>query len=392
MHDARGAPHRFACRLSKRPTGHNAVTAVRLNSLPSGSVSSARPCSIPPVRVAPRTMSRSISPSRSTSATVKSKRCRFPPVLRRQGRTAPADLGSAVRRLDRGLLILVPHQRPGQCLGPENPNLPGAVAGELAEEAAAGQVGIARFDHAELVAFGISEDDVFLFGELADVEVTGPEFQRRRDRVLLPGGAVAGEVEVHPVQPGLLGSARDEPQADLGVGPGQQQTAGVVKHLPSQDRGPEAGQASRVVRVEGQGLQLERHLRRLGVSEQSRSKGSTRPHGVAPAAPYEHSVGQPYWNPRRHHWHRDQYPDHWCRDQYADEGHRPAAQVLQSDQPAGGDGMVSPVSSAASGASNWSRQRLTSASVIRNVVCKGASSLSAGPIRTSYELLLPGDR
>jgi len=73
---------------------------------------------------------------------------------------------------------------------------------------------------------------VCVLRELADVEVSGAELERRRDRVLLVGAARAGQVEVHRVQTGLLRSARDEPQADLSVGPGQQRTAGIVDELP----------------------------------------------------------------------------------------------------------------------------------------------------------------
>ena len=45
------------------------------------------------------------------------------PGLRRQRRTAPADLRATERRANRGLLILIPHQRPAQRLTPEVPNL-----------------------------------------------------------------------------------------------------------------------------------------------------------------------------------------------------------------------------------------------------------------------------
>src|SRR6478672_3971568 len=80
------------------------------------------------------------------------------------GRTSPRDFGAAMRRLDRGLLVLVPHQRPAQRLAPEQTDPPGTVAGDLAEEPAPGEVGVARLDHAELVALGVGQDDVALLG------------------------------------------------------------------------------------------------------------------------------------------------------------------------------------------------------------------------------------
>ena len=50
------------------------------------------------------------------------------PGLRRHRRPAPGDLRTAVRRADRGLLVLVPDQRPAQRLAPEVPDLLRAVA------------------------------------------------------------------------------------------------------------------------------------------------------------------------------------------------------------------------------------------------------------------------
>jgi len=47
--------------------------------------------------------------------------------------TAPRDLGAAERCLDCGLLVLVPHQRPVQRVAPKQPDVPGSVAGDLAE-------------------------------------------------------------------------------------------------------------------------------------------------------------------------------------------------------------------------------------------------------------------
>ena len=158
--------------------------------MPSGSTSSTAPSPVLPSRVAPSATSRSTSPAKSPSATASSKRCRFLPCFGATGGPPHGTFGTTVRGLDRGLLVLIPHQRPAQRLGPEKPDLPGAVARELTEKAATVQERVAGLDHAELVAFGIGQHDVSLFRELADVEVACAEFERRRDRVLLSGGLV----------------------------------------------------------------------------------------------------------------------------------------------------------------------------------------------------------
>jgi hypothetical protein len=59
-----------------------------------------------------------------------------------------------VRRADRGLLVLVPDQRPAQRLAPEVPDLLRAVARQRSDEAAVGQEVVARLDDVELIAFG----------------------------------------------------------------------------------------------------------------------------------------------------------------------------------------------------------------------------------------------
>ena len=125
------------------------------------------------------------------------------------------------------------------------------LAGELPEEPAPGEVGVARLDHAELVALGVAQDDVPLLGALPDVEMAGTEPQRRRHRLLLVVGAGAGEVEVNAVRSRLLRLARDEPEAELRVVTGQERTTGVLDDFPAEDPRPELRQTSGVVRVEG---------------------------------------------------------------------------------------------------------------------------------------------
>ena len=87
-----------------------------------------------------------------------------------------------------------------------------------------------------------------LLGALPDVDVAGAELQRRRHRLLLVGGAGAGQVEVYAVRPHLLRAARDEPKAELRVVAGQNRTIDVLDDLSAEHTGPELRDTSRVVR------------------------------------------------------------------------------------------------------------------------------------------------
>src|SRR5260370_18729775 len=97
------------------------------------------------------------------------------PGLRHQWRTAPGDLRTTVRRANRGLLVLIPDQRPAQSLAPEVPDLLRTVAGKLCEEAAAGEEVVAWLDDAELIAFGVREHNMTLFRPLTEVDVPRAE-------------------------------------------------------------------------------------------------------------------------------------------------------------------------------------------------------------------------
>src|SRR4051812_18346343 len=93
-------------------------------------------------------------------------------------RATPADLRSALRGLDRRLLVLVPDQRPAQRLAPEVADGGQTVAGQRADESAAGEKVAAGFGDAELVALGIREHEVSLLGQLTDVDVSPAEGER----------------------------------------------------------------------------------------------------------------------------------------------------------------------------------------------------------------------
>src|SRR3954454_24920051 len=100
-------------------------------------------------------------------------------------RTAPRGLRTAVRGANRGLLVLVPDQRPVQRVAPEVPDLLRTVARERSDESAVGKEVVPRLDDAELIALGVGEDHMALLGALTDLDVPGAESQRPRHRLLL---------------------------------------------------------------------------------------------------------------------------------------------------------------------------------------------------------------
>src|SRR4051794_27648921 len=184
-----------------------------------------------------------------------------PPRLRPQRRTTPRDLRTAARRADRGLLVLVPDQRPAQRLAPEVPDLLRTVARDRSEESAVSKEVVGWFDDAELVALGVGEHDVPLLRALTDVDVPGAKFQRPRHRLLLILKGRARQIEVHLVLSGLLLPGREESNPEPGVIARHERDAvvGVVGRLPAQDAGPEARKTQRVVRIEAERDEASRH-------------------------------------------------------------------------------------------------------------------------------------
>ena len=206
-------------------------------------------------RVAPSASSRSTSACWSPSAGGARSRCsRFLPRFGRHRRPAPGDLRPAVRRPDRGLLVLVPDQRPAERLAPEVPDLLGAVAGERAEKPQSARNALPGLDDAELVALRVGQHDVALLRPLADVDVPAAELERpgHRPPLVLEGGA--RQVEVHPVRDVLRLRRRREPDREPGVVGGQQRdpAAGVVGRSPSRAARPRTARAGGVVRVDGE--------------------------------------------------------------------------------------------------------------------------------------------
>src|SRR5215510_7294403 len=183
------------------------------------------------------------------------------PGLRHQWRTAPGDLRTAARRTNRGLLVLVPDQRPAQSFAPEVPDLLRAVARKRSDESAVGEEVVVGLDHAELVAFGVCEHNMSLLRALTDVDVPGPKSERPRHRVLLVLEGRARQIEVHLVLADLLPRSWKKSDPEPGVIARQERNAvlGVVGHLPAQDAAPEARETERVVRIEAEREEVTSH-------------------------------------------------------------------------------------------------------------------------------------
>src|SRR3954463_9176571 len=181
--------------------------------------------------------------------------------LRHQGRTAPRDLRTAVRRADCGLLVLVPDQWPAQRVAPEVPDVLRTVTRQRSDESAVSKEVVARLDDTELVALGVGEHHMALLWPLTDVDVPGAQSERPRHRVLLVLEGRARQIEVHPVLAGLLLPSREKSDPEAGVIARQERDAvvGLVGRLPAQDAGPEARQTERVVRIEAERDKAARH-------------------------------------------------------------------------------------------------------------------------------------
>jgi hypothetical protein len=171
-------------------------------------------------------------------------------LVRGHRRSSPRDLGAPARRLDRGLLVLIPDQRPAQRFAPEEADFPRAVTGELTQQAAPGEVSVARLDHAELVARGVGQDDVLVLGPLPDVEVAATKLERHRHRAFLLIEIGAGQVRVHAVRSELARAPPNEPKTELSVRTRQKHPGAVLDDLPAEQSAPEPRRTTRVVGLE----------------------------------------------------------------------------------------------------------------------------------------------
>src|SRR5258708_7195964 len=157
--------------------------------------------------------------------------------LRHQRRTVPLDLRTrAIGRLDRRLLVLIPHQRPSERFAEEGPEGPRTVAVARPEAWAAGEEAVVRLNDAELVALGIGEHDMGVVGVLTDVDVPGTDRQELAHCVLLVVDRRGGEIEMNPVLADLRVRTRLEQQAEVGRVGGHELDADSIglSDLPAQ--------------------------------------------------------------------------------------------------------------------------------------------------------------
>ena len=138
--------------------------------------------------------------------------------------------------------------------------------------AASGEEGAARFDHAELVSAGVSQDHMPLVGVLTDIEVTTAELERLRHRPLLVVVAGAGQVKMHAVRSDPFSTTGSESEAELGGVAGQHHANSGLYDLPNEHGGPELRYTSRLVRVEGHGHQARGHGATIEVTRSTRPR------------------------------------------------------------------------------------------------------------------------
>ena len=84
---------------------------------------------------------------------------------------------------DRGLIVLIPHQRPTEGFAPEVAGLPGAVAVHRSSRGPSEEV-VARLEDAELVALRVRQDNMVLVGALTDIHVGRTDLQEPGDGVV----------------------------------------------------------------------------------------------------------------------------------------------------------------------------------------------------------------
>jgi hypothetical protein len=132
-------------------------------------------------------------------------------------------------------------------------DLPGTVAGQLAEEPQSVRKLLPGSITQNSFVFRVREHHVPLLRELTDIDVPGAQCQRSRHRLLLVLERRARQVQVHlvPAGPRLLGRLEPDPEArviarkkcDAGM------LVGLVGELPAQDPAPEAREPERVGRI-----------------------------------------------------------------------------------------------------------------------------------------------
>lgn len=218
------------CAPGRSATCHAELVAVRVRQLDTPSTPSARSCGA----VAPR--SREPVDLDADAAHGELEALSVPPPPRLHGRPAPGHLGPTGGGLDRGLLVLVPHERPAQRLGPEvpDPRVP-SQASSPRSPVPARKAFSGSMTHSSLPSGSASTTCRSCGGW--PTSGRGAESDGRLDRRLLPSRAVARHVQVHPVRSDLLRGRPGEPQTHLGVGPRDEDATGV-RRRPSTRAGP----------------------------------------------------------------------------------------------------------------------------------------------------------
>lgn len=111
-----------------------------------------------------------------------------------------------------------------------------------------------------------------LVGSLPDIKVPGAELQRPSHRLLLVVSASARKMEVHAVRPHRLRGALDETKAQLCVRTGQKDAARILDEITTENGGPELGHTSRIVCVEGHGVQSRKHAHTIDAGSASAAR------------------------------------------------------------------------------------------------------------------------
>ncbi len=183
--------------------------------------------------------------------------------LRNERRAAPGDEGtSQVGRAYRGLLILIPYQRPSEYFAPEVTGLARAVAVDRAETSAVREEGITGLDDAELVALWVGEHHMSFVGVLTDVDMATAELDQPRDRVALIVDRCRRQIEMNTVLARFR--LQDWFEQDLKSGVVRWDKCdliiGLDSNVPAQRLGPKTCETQRIIRIKTKSIKARRHL------------------------------------------------------------------------------------------------------------------------------------
>lgn len=163
-------------------------------------------------------------------------------------------MGSA-RQPYRGLLILIPHERRAQSLAPEDADGMRASAGERPRPAFPGDEGVGGFKNTELVALGISKDEMGVIRTLANVDFSGAQLDETFYGRSLVIQGLAAQIEMDLIWKPLVLRACNKVERKVGsVLRIQRDDYGIpfISDFPLQRAGPETCQAFWVVSVPNQ--------------------------------------------------------------------------------------------------------------------------------------------